>query len=187
MIFGDNMRKALVLITIAYALVTACTGKKNTAAYYEDKLDSLNRNISRGIMDTTVVKNLSADIEAYAEKNPDDTAAAKLLFNLSRAQQAHKMYGQSINTLRELRRRYPNSPYTSRSLVLEGFINANMTKQYDDARKAYNEYLEKYRNVDTNLSRDVEMELQTMGKTPEELISEFEAKQHRDSLERVPQ
>jgi hypothetical protein len=40
----------------------------------------------------------------------------------------------------------------------------------------YNEYLEKYKNLDTNLSRDVELELQHLGKSAEELVREFEAR-----------
>lgn len=181
------MRKIFLLISIVYALATACTGKKQNAQYFESKLDSLNRNSARGIVDTQKVTALTNDIEAYAASNPNDTAAPRLLFNLARAQQANKMYDRSIQTLRLLRKQHPQSEYASKSLVLEGFVNANMTQRYDDAKKAYNEYLEKYSNVDSNLTRDIKLELQTMGKTPDELMQEFEARQKQDSLERLPQ
>jgi hypothetical protein len=181
------MRKTLLFLALAYALVSACTGKKQNAAYYESRIDSLNRMTMRGVVDTNTVTEVSNGVYAYADKNPSDTAGARLMFNLARAEQGNKMYDRSIRTLRELRQRYPSSPYASKALVLEGFINANVTRKYDDARKAYTEYLEKYRSVDTGLSRDVEMELQTMGKTPEQLMQEFQARQHQDSLERLPQ
>jgi hypothetical protein len=186
-IFEHPMRITFFVFIALYALVTACTGKKHTAEQYNNQLDSLNRNLSRGIIDTARVNIISKDITAYADKNPSDTAAPRLMFNLARAQQGVRQYDKSITTLREVRRRYPESEYASKALVLEGFIQANVTQKYDDARKAYTEYLDKYRNVDSNLTRSVELELQTMGKSPEELLQEFEARRKQDSLERLPQ
>lgn len=181
------MRNLLFCIGCLYILATACNSKKNNAETYNRQLDSLNRNVTRGIVDTVKVAALSSDIFAYVEKNPGDTSAPRLMFNLALAQQTSRMNDQSIITLRELRRRYPDSKYAPKALMLEGFVQANVTQQYDEARKAYNEYLDKYRDVDTGLSRTVEMELQTMGKTPEQLLEEFEARRKRDSLERLPQ
>src|SRR6478672_1175815 len=132
------MRKTFLFLSLAYALATACTGNKHNAVYFESQLDSLNRMASRGVVDTTRALALSNDIRAYADKNPNDTAAPKLLFNLARAEQANRMYDRSIVTLRDLRKRYPNSAYASKALMLEGFVAANVTRRYDDARKAYN-------------------------------------------------
>lgn len=175
------MRKSFFLLCCVYLIVSACTGNKHNASFYTNQIDSINHNLQRGIIDTTRVQTLSNEIELYLNKNESDTAAPKLLFNLARTQQGHRMNERSIKTLREVRERYPNSEYASKSLMLEGFIYANVLNDYETARKTYNAYLEKYRDVDANLTRDVEMELQTLGKTPDQIMAEIEARNAGDT------
>ena len=179
------MRKLLFLLSLVYITVSACTGGKRNAAYFNAQLDSLNNNLQRGIVDTTRVQTLSNEIEMFVNKNDADTVAPKLLFDLARTQHGHRLNERAGETLKELQTRYPESGFASKALMLEGFIYANALQNHAAARNAYNAYLEKYRDVDPNLTRDVEMELQTMGKTPDQIMAEIEARQAQDTASAV--
>lgn len=170
------MRKLLFFLSLVYVTVSACTGGKRNAAYFNAQLDSLNNNLQRGIVDTTRVQTLSNEIELFVNKNDADTVAPKLLFNLARTQHGHRLNERAVETLKEVQTRYPESGYASKALMLEGFIYANVLQDHSAARTAYNAYLEKYPDVDPNLTRDVQMELQTMGKTPDQIMAEIEAR-----------
>jgi hypothetical protein len=179
------MRNAFFLIALAYVSLSACTGGKHDASFYAAQLDSLNRNAQRGVMDTTRVQQTANAINAYANEHPADTVAARLLFDLARTQHTFRMHEAGNRTLQKLRTDFPESSYASKALMLEAFILANAMQQNDAARQAYTEYLEKYRNVDPNLTRDAELELQALGKTPDEMMREIEARNAADSTATV--
>jgi isocitrate lyase len=65
-------------------------------------------------------------------------------------------------------------------LFLQGFISENGLKDTAAARKFYENFLKQYPNH--KLASDVKISLNNMGKTPDELIREFEKKNSADSL-----
>ncbi len=62
---------------------------------------------------------------------------------------------------------YPNGVYSSQSLFMMGFINANYLKNLDKARQYYQEFLQKY--PEHKLAKDAQYELQNLGKDIEDL------------------
>jgi hypothetical protein len=86
------------------------------------------------------------------------------------------MADQAVQILEKIQKDFSESAYAAKALLTEGFIYNNILHNIDQAKVKYNEYLEKYKNLDTNLSRDVELELQHLGKSAEELVREFEAR-----------
>ena len=65
-------------------------------------------------------------------------------------------------------------------LFFKGFVYENMLKDLDKARETYLQFIEKYPKDD--FADDAQMALLNLGKTPEMLIKEFEARQKADSL-----
>ncbi len=62
---------------------------------------------------------------------------------------------------------YPKGEHYSRAIFMIGYINANHTRNYEKARKYYNDFLEKF--PDDELSVAAKYELENMGKSPDEL------------------
>jgi TolA-binding protein len=60
------------------------------------------------------------------------------------------------------------------ALFLQGFIYENNLADMPNAKLKYEEFLEKYPQHE--MAKDAQIALQNLGKTPEELIKEFEAK-----------
>lgn len=63
---------------------------------------------------------------------------------------------------------FPDSKDASKALFMAGFTAANDLKNYDEAKKLYNLYLEKF--PDGKLVTDAKIELSNLGKSPEEIL-----------------
>lgn len=69
--------------------------------------------------------------------------------------------------------KFPNKERTPKVLFMIGFIRANELKDYDSARIAYNEFLQKYSGHE--LASSVKLELENLGKTPEQILQKNNA------------
>ena len=69
----------------------------------------------------------------------------------------------------------PQHPKAATAQFMTGFIYANDMAQLDKAKAAYETFLQKYPKDE--LAESAKMELENLGKSPEELIKKFEAQQ----------
>jgi TolA-binding protein len=86
--------------------------------------------------------------------------------NLSREKSAKK----AVEYFQKYYKQFPDSERAPKALFLIGFILANDLQEYDSARIAYTEFLNKYPQHE--LAASVKMELDYLGKTPEEIIEQ---------------
>lgn len=116
----------------------------------------------------------------YASGHPDDThspeymfKAGELAMGLNRSLDALKYfsitYGRYVN--------FEKRPY---ALFLKAFVLENQVKDYDQATQTYKTFIEEY--PDHPMRDDAEYSIQNMGKSPEELIKEFESRQGEEKL-----
>ena len=68
--------------------------------------------------------------------------------------------------------KYPTNINAPSALFLTAFIYDDQLADYVNAEKYYKLFLEKY--PDNDFTDDAEISLKNLGKTPEELIEEFE-------------
>jgi TolA-binding protein len=67
---------------------------------------------------------------------------------------------------------YPNFEKTPQCLFLKGYVYENNLGDLQTAKEIYEEFIEKY--PDDEFADDAEVSIKNLGKTPEELIKEFE-------------
>ena len=108
----------------------------------------------------------------YADQYPDDPISPEYLFmasdismNLNRPTQTIKLFDKIMTT-------YPSYNKTSSALFLKAFVYEDQLHDYDAAKKYYELFIEKY--PDSEFADDAVVSLQNLGKSPEELIREFE-------------
>ncbi len=118
----------------------------------------------------------------YADQFQDDTLSPEYLF---RAGDIANGIGKSKDALGYFGRvaRYPNYKKVATALFLQGFVCENSLGDVDGARKYYKKFLEQYPNH--KLANDVKNSLSHLGKTPEELILEFESNE-KNKLDSIP-
>ncbi len=114
------------------------------------------------------IKNFPADsnTQRYIFK------AGNLYMNMGKGKQAIEMFDQ-------YRASYPNNPRSALCLFFTAYIYENILKNLDKAQESYILFIEKYPRHD--FADDAQMALNNLGKTPDQMVKEFEMKKKADS------
>lgn len=116
---------------------------------------------------------------AYADKYKEDTLSAEFLFKAGDLSNNLKQFKAAIDYLGRAQK-YKGFEKAPLALFLQGFIAETSLNDLDQAKQYYESFLLKY--PDHQLANDVLSSLGNLGKTPEELVLEFEAnKKMQDS------
>jgi len=154
------------------ALIAACTPaiEKDAAAIKnaEDDLYSADS----GPVDRNKVLTLVDQYVAFADNYPDDSMAVENLFKgaelcltLGEGQRSIDLYDRVIVD-------YPDFKKVPESMFLKGYVYENYLGDLNTAKAIYTEFLETY--PDNEFADDAEISIRNLGKSPEELIKEFE-------------
>lgn len=164
------------LIAVVMLVTFSCAGPQKEVA------DDLNNSISMmeeklyNSEDMQISKNEAIELiglyEEYVSEFPDDSLAPVYLFRASDLSMNLQRPKETILLFNELIKEYPNYEKTPSVLFLKAFVYEDQLGDLDNAKKYYEEFLEKY--PDNDFADDAEMSLKNLGKTPEELIREFE-------------
>ncbi|MBN3034849.1 MAG: tetratricopeptide repeat protein [Bacteroidales bacterium] len=160
-------------------LIMGCSAEKRDHQRQIDDLEGTLYDESTGRFNMSSAQELIASYLNYAEMYPDDSLAPEYLFkagdmcmNLGKPQKA-------IETFDRILASYPGYEKTPQSLFLKGYVLENHLNDLENARRIYEEFLERF--PDDDFADDAEACIRNLGKSPEELIREFET-QHTDSL-----
>ena len=118
--------------------------------------------------------------DAYVSAYPADTNSANILFKEADFYRYMRKPLKSIEIYADIYNNYPQYFKRPYSLFLQGFIYENELHNIDSAKAKYQLFLTNYPNHP--IAKDVRITLATIGKTPEQIIAEFEARQQADSL-----
>lgn len=116
----------------------------------------------------------------YADTYSSDTTADEYLYKAADLANGLHESALAIKLYESFCKRYPNHEKAPVAFFLRGFIYENHLSNLGEAKTVYGEFLEKY--PDHALAKDVQFSLDNLGKSPEELIRQFEEKQKADSL-----
>jgi tetratricopeptide (TPR) repeat protein len=124
-------------------------------------------------MNASRARELVALYSQFATTYRDDTLSAEYLFKAGELSASIGDYFQAIQFYRQCTEKvyYHKRPV---AYFLMGFIYENHLNDTTNARRLYQEFLNKFPGHP--LERDVRFSLQYLGRSPEELIREFEKK-----------
>jgi outer membrane protein assembly factor BamD (BamD/ComL family) len=129
-----------------------------------------------GVIDKEKTKELIAAYKDFADKFPKDTASAICLFkaaqlslNIMYAKDAIQLYDRIIKD-------FPDYSKTPDCLLSKGFIYETELKDLGKARQCYEDFVKKYPKHDYTDDAQVSIKNIDLGKSPEDLIKEFEAR-----------
>jgi len=170
----------LTLITCLF-LFTSCEG---TATKNEEKEKNLEEKIAKiekeffAETQTKMDKRKALDLVnlyiQFVDENPDDFRSLEYLFKASDISMNLNRPKQTIDLFNRILTTYPSYEKTSSALFLKAFVYEDQLKDYDSARKYYELFIIEYPK--SEFADDAKVSLQNLGKTPEELIREFEQK-----------
>lgn len=115
----------------------------------------------------------------FVGKYPSDTAAPNFLFNAANIKMNTNNPDISIKHFEELIKQYPEHKVAASSIFLLGFVYENYKNDLVKAKEMYVQFLTKYPNHP--LASSAKGSIDNLGKSPEQLILEFEKKNKQDS------
>ena len=174
------MKKSISVLLVVVALASCSPKKTWEAKNIETKEKALS---DKSHMDTTALNELIDAYQAYANKYPADTLGAEYLFKAADYYRYLHKPVKSIALYKNIYNSYPTSAKRPYALVLQGFTYENEMGKLDSAKAKYLEFLNVYPTHP--IAKDVQTTVANLGKTPEQLISEFEERQHADSLQKA--
>jgi len=117
----------------------------------------------------------------YADENPYDEKAAEYLFRAGDVSMNTGYPERAVELYTRVHREYPDYDKHPESLFLIAFIYENQLMNFQRAEHTYNQFLELY--PDHDLADDARILLKHLGKSPDEMVREFEEKlRKQDSL-----
>ena len=165
---------SLLVFSLGLIILFSCSRSNKYAEIQKLESELYSENF---VFDAEGKAKASTLVQAYltfTEEHPQDTAAPIYLFkaadlsmNLGDASRAINLYNKVIYA-------YPDFEKNPQCLFLMAFIYENYLQNYGKAKEVYELFLQKY--PDHEFADDAQMSLQNLGKSPEELIREFEAK-----------
>lgn len=138
---------------------------------FSDETQSIDREKTTQLVDAYV---------AFADAYPQDTKAVDYLFSAGNVAMNLLDPKKAIAIFDRIIKNYPEFDKVPHCLFLKAYTYENELRQLGQAEMLYHEFLEKYPGHD--FADDAELSLKNLGKSPEELIMEFEQRNQSDSI-----
>lgn len=110
--------------------------------------------------------------ESFINSYPEEADVPNYLFKSAELYRSLRNFNKSNNCYSKILKDFPGFEKAAHSLFLMGFSYENDMNMPEKAKEIYQQFLAKY--PDHELKDDVEFSLRNIGKTPEEIIKEFE-------------
>jgi TolA-binding protein len=173
------MNKLLVIVSISLVLFASCDSVRNSFieknANYTDSISQY-ENLLFAKGNTSIKVNdaikLAGFYRNFAINNKKDSLAADYLFKSADIFMNMNKANDAIESFNMILEEYPEYKKAPSVLFLKAFIYEDQLDDLANAEKYYKIFLEKYPNSD--FADDAEISLNNLGKTPEQLIEEFE-------------
>lgn len=114
--------------------------------------------------------------DEYVKSYKSDPRSSEILFKTGQVLNGLGNYPVSIRKFQEVFLLFPNSAKASESMFICGFINENNLHNYKEAEYYYRKFIKQY--PQHPLAKDAKFALTNLGKTPEEMVREFEQKNY---------
>ena len=163
----------LLLVT----LVSCTSQKERDVIEIKTNLDLVDQGFNDNKLDTAASRKAETEIKAFVAAYPEDSLSAGYLFKLGMLYQKQRNFKEAIDAFDKVYTDYPTTGYSRNAVFLQGFLYANELNNLDKAKEKYELYLEKYSGIDPKMTSDVQMELQNLGKSPDEILKEIQAKE----------
>lgn len=110
----------------------------------------------------------------YGEAFPEDSLSPHYQFKAARMHMALDNHQEALTLLRQLEARYPDWEMMPQVLIIRGTIYDDHLHDYNNAQKAYQRIIDEYPGDE--LVPDARALIMHLGKSPEDIIREFEEK-----------
>lgn len=179
------MKRSSIFVLSLLFLLSACSGPDKAELHKkveqaEAKLFDQNDSFK---FDEELAQNAVDAYSNYASSFPKDSLTPGIMFKEADLLRAMHKYEDALAIYRKMESDYSSHPKAPHSLFLQGFVYENEVGDLKKAEEKYKAFLDKY--PDHDLSDDVQFSLSNLGKSPEEIIEEFNRKQNASKQDSI--
>ena len=168
------MTRYIVIALFATLLLTSCSPSATKKAAEIEMLEKeLKESSQNGKSDTSKVKQLLGDYMFYAKTFTTDSLTPVYLMKSALFFQHVRLLDSAIYCYNTVYTKFPQYPKAGMALFSEAFIYGNEKHDLIKAKAMYEEFLAKYPN--STMAPSAQMELQSLGKTPEQIMAEIDS------------
>lgn len=164
------------LMSIA-ALMLLLAGCKSSRDRMEEQITALETRLfdtEKGFSQTGA-DSLVAHYTTFAEAYPADSLAPLYLFKAATLEMNMNNGPNALALFQKIRETYSDHQNAPLCLFFMGYVQENIFGDIDKAREMYQQFIDTYPAHD--FADDAQASIHNLGKTPEEMIREFEAMQ----------
>ena len=172
-----KIKVVFAVFAIMAVLVSCSSPKEKLKSEIKSTEDSLFSDETK-MVDRTMAAELIDKYVAYADQFPDDPDTPETLFKAGDLSMNMNMPRKAIQLFDRIMNNYPDFEKTPQCMFLKGYIYENDLKDLKTAKQIYEDFLKKY--PDDEFADDAEISIKNLGKSPEDLIREFEEKAKRE-------
>lgn len=169
----------LVSILCLVVLVASCSNKNvSTKQKQLATIDSIEKILyKKAATEAINIKDGDVAVHAYmafVDSFPNDSLALNYLFKAGEVANAIKHHTDAITYFERFVKFYPTHTKAPAALFLQAFICENNLSRLGQASTIYTQVINQYPK--TQFAKDAEACINNLGKSPDELIKEFEEK-----------
>jgi len=127
--------------------------------------------VTQKVDSVSVIELLSA-YQNFSSKYPDDSLSPEYLYRAAGLSSGFNRGTQSIDLFESIISAYPDYKKLPECYFMEAFTYENSLGNIEMANKKYTEFLSRY--PDHELADDARAAIKFLGKSPEEMVREFE-------------
>lgn len=174
------MNKPILFCISAILLLAAgCTSSREKLTTRIGSLETRLFGPSAETFDKVKADSLLGLYMEFIDEFPKDSLSPAYLFKAANVAMNGGDGGRALELFQRYLGDYPEGPKASLSLFFTAFVYENVVHNLDKARETYLLFIEKYPADD--FTDDAQLALANLGKSPEDMIREFEARQKADS------
>ena len=173
--------KRIIVFTLFSAFIISCSNnnkEKETLKIKELEKTTLTSNTVS--IDVNKAKELVDAYINFVKNYPKDSASANYLFKAANISMNIGKAQLSVELFDQIMKDYPDFNKAADCMFMKAFVYDDKLKNINKAGEIYRAFIKKYPSHE--FADDAQACLDNLGKTPEQLIKEFEAKQKQDSL-----
>ncbi len=123
----------------------------------------INRELARELVDKSVI---------FSEAFPEDELTPAYLFRAGNVAVGIGSFKEAVGYFEIIHQKYNSYDRAPDALFMEGFTYENHLNDKENAKRCYNDFLEKF--PDDQLADQVRVVIENIDKTPEELVKSFQ-------------
>lgn len=165
------MNRLTSLLIVAVAMMLFGCGNENLS----DRIARLEKQAfsTENAITPEIAENLVDAYCDFATQNPENQQSAEYLFKAMDVSMNFDNPAKTFDIIDRLVREYPDYEKTQMAVFVKGFIYETRYNNIEQAKAAYEKYLELY--PEGEMAADCRASIENLGLTPEELVRKFEA------------